>query len=274
MKTLLRLGRIVALALYALFAIFPLYWVLKIAFTPDRELFSHAVRYWPENLTLANFAFVLHNTNFPAYFRASLVVSLSTALIATLLATATGYAFSRFNFRGKPGVMLLLLTTQMFPLVLLIAPLYRIFAELHLLNTWLGLILIYTAFNVPFAAFLMQNFFDGIPQELEEAARIDGCTRFQALLRVVLPLTLPGLVATIGFVFVGAWAELLFALMFINSDNLKTFPVGLLFFISKFNVDWGNMTAAAALGLIPVLVFFALIQRYLIGGLTTGATKG
>lgn len=269
-----RLLRVVALALYALFALFPLYWVLKIALTPTRELFSKEVRYWPREVTFEHFAFVWGNTAFPEYFWSSTVVSLGTAAAATTLAALAGYAISRFAFRGKPLVMFALLATQLFPLVLLISPLYRIFATLGLIDTRLGLVLIYTAFNVPFAAFLMQSFFDGIPVELEEAARIDGARREQALRLVVLPLALPGLIATLGFVFVAAWSELLFALMFINTDTTKTFPVGLLSFISKFNVDWGHMTAATIMGLLPVLVFFGLIQRHLVGGLTAGATKG
>jgi multiple sugar transport system permease protein len=267
-------GRGFALALYALFALFPLYWVLKISLTPTNELFTKQVRYWPSVVTVEHFRFVWESTNFPAYFVSSSIVSFGTALFATAFAAAAGYALSRFRFRGKALVMFALLATQLFPLVLLIAPLYRIFAELGLIDSRLGLILIYTAFNTPFAAFLMQGFFDGIPVELEEAARIDGCRRVQAFTMVLLPLALPGLIATLGFVFVAAWSELLFALMFINTESVKTFPVGLLSFISKFNVDWGHMTAATIMGLVPVLVFFALIQRHLIGGLTAGATKG
>ena len=274
MRLLASGARAAALGFYALFALFPLYWVLKISLTPDRDLFSRRIVYWPERMTLDHYRFVWANTSFPDYFFSSTLVSVGTALAATLLAALAGYAISRFTFKGKGVVVFTLLATQLFPLVLLISPLYRIFATLGLLDTRLGLVLIYTAFNVPFAAFLMQGFIDGIPVELEEAARIDGCRRLDALRLVVLPLALPGLVATVGFVFVAAWSELLFALMFINTDATKTFPVGLLSFISKFNVDWGHMTAATVMGLLPVLVFFALIQRHLVSGLTAGATKG
>lgn len=274
MRILARTGRGLALAFYALFALIPLYWVLKISLTPNRELFSKRVAYWPDVVTFDHFRFVWSKTSFPEYFVSSMIVSVGTAVAATALAAAAGYALSRFRFFGKPAVILVLLATQLFPLVLLISPLYRIFVDFGLIDSRVGLVLIYTAFNVPFAAFLMQGFFDGIPVELEEAALIDGCRRFTALIRVILPLALPGLIATIGFVFVAAWSELLFALMFINTDEIKTFPVGLLSFISKFNVDWGQMTAATVMGLVPVLVFFALIQRHLVGGLTAGATKG
>jgi multiple sugar transport system permease protein len=202
------------------------------------------------------------------------IVSVATAVLVTLAAAAAGYALSRFRFRLRGPVMFALLLTQMFPLVMLIAPLYRILAPLGLTDSLLGLIIVYTAFNVPFAIFLMQSFFDDIPRELEEAAMIDGARRTTALRRVILPLTLPGIGATLGFVFTAAWSELLFALMLINSDGEKTFAVGLLTFVSKFSVDWGQMMAASVLALIPAVLFFALIQKYLVQGLTAGAVKG
>jgi multiple sugar transport system permease protein len=168
----------------------------------------------------------------------------------------------------------LMLVTQMFPLVMVIAPIFKLFAPLGLTNSLTGLIIIYTAYNVPFAAFLMQSFFDGIPKELEEAAMIDGATRLIAVLQIVLPLTLPGIAATLGFVFTAAWSELLFALMLNSSTAASTFPVGLLSFVSKFSVDFGQMMAAGVMALIPVCFFFFLIQRYLVQGLTAGAVKG
>jgi multiple sugar transport system permease protein len=135
-------------------------------------------------------------------------------------------------------------------------------------------VIVYTAFNIPFATFLMQSFFDGIPKELEEAAKIDGATQFMAFRQIVLPLTLPGIAATLGFVFTAAWSELLFALMLISGNSAATFPVGLLTFVSKFSVDFGQMMAAGVLALIPACLFFLFIQRYLVQGLTAGAVKG
>ena len=167
-----------------------------------------------------------------------------------------------------------MLVTQMFPLVMLIAPIFKMLAPLGLTNSLTGLVIVYTAFNVPFATFLMQSFFDGIPKELEEAAMIDGATPLQARsARSSLPLTLPGIAATLGFVFTAAWSELLFALMLISGNDAATFPVGLLTFVSKFSVDFGQMMAAGVLALIPACLFFLLIQRYLVQGLTAGAVK-
>ena len=262
------------IGLYVVVALFPLYWLLKVSVTPNNLLYSEGVRMWPSRMTFDHYLSVIHHTDFPLFFRNSVIVAAGTAVFTTLFAAGTGYAFSRFVFRGKFWLIGLMLVTQMFPLVMIIAPIFRMFAPLGLTNSLTGLIIIYTAFNVPFAAFLMQSFFDAVPRELEEAAMIDGATRFGALRQIVLPLTMPGIAATLGFIFTAAWSELLFALMLNSKQDTTTFPVGLLTFVSKFSVDFGQMMAAGVLALIPVCIFFFLIQRHLVQGLTAGAVKG
>jgi multiple sugar transport system permease protein len=254
--------------------LFPLYWIVKIALTPNKSLYTEALLPFPTSVTLENFVNVFANTPFPTYFLNSVIVSLSTAFFATILASLTAAAFSRYEFKFKTSIAFILLLTQFFPLVIVIVPLFRVLVGVGLVDNLWGLIVVYTAVNTPFATFLMKSFFDAIPRELDEAAMIDGCTRFQALLRVILPLTLPGVAATLGFVFTGAWSELLFSLMLINSESQKTFAVGLLSFIQKGAVNWGQMMAASTIALIPVILFFGFIQRYLIRGLTAGAVKG
>jgi multiple sugar transport system permease protein len=262
------------LAFYVAFALFPLYWLLKVSITPNDLLYSEGIRLWPSRSSLAHYTFVLAHSDFPLFFKNSLIVSGSTAVMVTVIAALSGYAMSRFTFRGKMWLVGLMLITQMFPLVMLVAPIFKLFSPLGLTNSLTGLVIVYTAFNVPFATFLMQSFFDGIPKDLEEAAMIDGASRFRAFRQIILPLTLPGVAATLGFVFTAAWSELLFALMLVSKADASTFPVGLLSFVSKFSVDFGQMMAAGVLALIPACLFFLLIQRYLVQGLTAGAVKG
>ena len=267
------LHRLAVLA-YVAFALFPLFWLLKVSVTPTSLLYTEGIRLWPSQASLEHYRFVLTHSSFPTFFLNSTIVSGATAVIVTIVASLAGYAMSRFVFRGKYWIVALLLLTQMFPLVMLIAPMFKMLSPLGLTNSLTGLVIVYVAFNVPFATFLMQSFFDGIPKDLEEAAMIDGATRFTAFRQIILPLTLPGIAATLGFVFTAAWSELLFALMLISDNKATTFPVGLLSFVSKFSVDFGQMMAAGVLALIPACLFFLLIQRYLVQGLTAGAVKG
>jgi len=263
-----------AIAAYVVFALFPLFWLLKVSVTPNDLLYSEGIRLWPSRTSFEHFDFVLAHSAFPVFFRNSVIVSGATAVAVTMIASLSGYALSRFDFRGKYWLVGLLLLTQMFPLVMLVAPIFKMLSPVGLTNSLTGLVVVYTAFNIPFATFLMQSFFDGIPRELEEAAKIDGASQFTGFWQIILPLTLPGIAATLGFVFTAAWSELLFALMLISGNNAATFPVGLLTFVSKFAVDFGQMMAAGVLALIPACLFFMFIQRYLVQGLTAGAVKG
>jgi multiple sugar transport system permease protein len=263
-----------AILCFVVFALFPLYWLIKVSVTPNDLLYSEGVRMWPSRTTFEHYTHVLRHSDFPTFFKNSVIVSGSTAVVVTVCASLSGYALSRFRFRAKYWIVALMLLTQMFPLVMLVAPIFKILSPLGLTNSLTGLVLVYSAFNVPFATFLMQSFFDGIPKDLEEAAMIDGASKFTAFRQIILPLTLPGIAATLGFVFTAAWSELLFALMLINGNDAATFPVGLLTFVSKFSVDFGQMMAAGVLALIPAGLFFLLIQRHLVRGLTAGAVKG
>lgn len=273
-RIFLTLAHRLAILAYIAFALFPLFWLLKVSVTPNDLLYSEGVRMWPSRATWDHYRFVIENSAFPTFFKNSAIVAGSTALAVTILSSLSGYALSRFRFKGKYWIVALMLITQMFPLVMLVAPIFKMLSPLGLTNSLTGLVIVYTAFNVPFATFLMQSFFDGIPKDLEEAAMIDGASRFTAFRQIILPLTLPGIAATLGFVFTAAWSELLFALMLISGNQSATFPVGLLTFVSKFSVDFGQMMAAGVLALIPACLFFLLIQRYLVQGLTAGAVKG
>ena len=250
----------------------PVLWLVAASLQTDGQLSNGTMDLLQP--TFSAFRDMWDSVDFERYFINSLIIVTLAATLATAFSASAGYALSRFRFRGKALVSLVLLLTQTFPLVMVIPPIYRIMGQLGLTDNLYGLIIIYTAFNIAFATFLMQSFLDGVPKDLEEAAMIDGCTRLAALRRVILPLTLPGMGATVAFVFTAAWSELLFGLMLINSESQKTFSVGLLTFIGKFAVDWGQMMAASVLALIPVCLFFLFLQRYLVTGLTAGAVKG
>ena len=242
-----KIGRGFGLLFFLCFALFPIYWMVLTSLKPDRELFSPLLNYWPLHATLQHYRDVLARTSYGTYFLNSLAVAGITSLIVLVIAVFGGYAIARFNFRGKQASMLALLATQMFPGVVLVAPLFVLFSRLHLLDSLPGLILIYATLNIPFAVFLMRGYFEDIPKELEEAAYIDGCGFLDAIRRVLVPILWPGMVATIVFVFTAAWSELIFAVMFINSEGYKTVPIGLTMFVSKFNVSWGMMMAATTM---------------------------
>lgn len=268
------LFRWAGISAFLAFSLFPLYWLLKISLTPNRLLFSEGVRFWPSGITFDNFRQVWVSTEMPSYFLNSALISCGAAVLTTLLAALAGYALSRFVFRGRSLISFVLLMTQMFSVLLILVPLNRLLLGLGFHDSRIALTVVYAGLNVPFSIFLMQSFFDAVPKEIDEAAMIDGCTRFKAFLRVVLPLTLPGIGATAAFAFTAAWSELFLSMVLINAESAKTFPPALLSFITKFSVDWGQMAAAGVLALIPVCFFFAYIQKYLVAGLTTGAVKG
>jgi multiple sugar transport system permease protein len=270
----LLLLRGLGLTLFVVGTLFPLYWVLKIAVTPTSLLYSEGLRWWPSTASLAHFVQVWRWAQFPDYFENSVIVALSSALLATVLATLAGYALSRWKFRGREFVNLFLLLTQMFSAMLIIVPLTRLFAASGMIDSLAGLALAYAAFNLPFAIFLMRSFFDALPVELEDAAAVDGFGRLETLTGVLLPLAAPGLGATLGFVFVEAWSELFLALTLINDESKKTLPTGLMSFITKLGINWGEMSAAGLIALVPACLFFAAIQRFLVAGLTAGAVKG
>lgn len=259
--------------LLLLVALAPIAWLLITSVKPIAEIITFPVRYIPSHLTFDNYRGALMETNFPTYFKNSLIVSVSTALVTTMLSVFSGYSLSRFKFRGRRLTLLLFLVTQMLPVAVIIVPLFLIFSRLGLTNSLFGLVLVYTVLNIPFCTLVIRGFFGRIPVTLEEAAHIDGCTRLQGLLRIVLPVMQAGIISTAVFAFIGAWNELFFNSTFIYSEANKTIPAGINMFIGKYNIDWGMISATGILALIPVGILFAVIQRYLVSGLTAGAMK-
>lgn len=266
--------RAVALAIFLIFALFPIYWMINTSFKPLSDAASVPIQYWPQNFTLQNYSDVLRLTNFPTFFGNSLIVSLTAGFLTVLVSIFAAYGIARFNFKGKSFSMLLLLVTQMVPALVLIVPLFIAFSQMNIIDTRLSLIIPYFITAIPFCTLMMVGFFKQVPYSLEESAMLDGCTRMQSLGRIVMPVVMPGVISSFVFAFIGAWNELFFGVMFINSEGMKTIPPGISMFIQKVDVNWANMTAAATLSLIPAMVLFFIVQKYLVQGLTAGSVKG
>lgn len=263
---------LVTTAVVLIVIVFPFAWMVLTAFRPAVEMFA-LKNVLPSRLTLAGFQKLFATSPFGRYVLNSLIVALVTMVISVLLSCLTGYAFSRFAFRGKRALMLMVIAVYLFPFVILITPLYLFFSELHLLNTYQGLILAYVALTLPFATYLMMGYFDTVPRQLDEAARIDGCSTLAVLFRVVFPIAWPG-VATVAInAFVMSWEEFLFADVIMTDDSKITVQVGLANFFGEFTTQWDLVMAASVVASVPTIVLFAIAQRRLVSGLAVGGVK-
>ncbi|GGM25342.1 ABC transporter permease [Micromonospora sonchi] len=261
------------LILASLIAIGPIAWVLLSSLKPGYAIQSSELTLFRDT-TLANYSYVLTETNFPRWFVNSVVVAAFTMAIGIFLSATTGYAVSRFNFPGRRPLMMVFLITQMFPVAILIVPIYTILARLGLINTMPALIIAYLTIAVPFCAWMLKGYFDSIPTSLDEAAALDGCGPFAIFWRVVLPLARPAVAVTAFYTFLTAWGEVAYASAFIQTDNRFTLAYGLQQFVPQFNPQWEYLTAAAVLVTVPAGLVFFFAQKHLVSGLTAGGTKG
>ncbi|MEV4888022.1 carbohydrate ABC transporter permease [Nonomuraea sp. NPDC055795] len=262
------------LGAWLLITVFPLYWIVVTSLKPKAEIFSMPLKYWPANLTFEHYAELFEFADFGRYLANSLMVSLVAAAAVTVIGVLGGYTLARFTFPGRGALMLAFLVTQMIPLFIALGPLYLLMSDLDLLNRLAGLMVVYVAMLVPFSTIIMRGFYERVPVALEEAAQVDGASRLSALVRVVIPVMLPGIAATFIFAFVQCWNELFLAITFIDSEDAKTVPVAMNSFITQYDIDWGSMAAATVVSVIPTLILFAAIRRYIVEGLTAGAVKG
>lgn len=260
--------------LITLFAIFPIVWAFLTSLKTEADIITTVMQYIPQNPTYQNYIDIWTRSNFPILLGNSVVVTLITVVSCAVIGTLASYAIARFQFRGRRELMLFYLVIRMFPAVMIIIPLFILMRNLGLLDSRVGLALAYTTFLLPVFIWMMKGFFDAVPLELEDAARIDGCSRIGAMIRVILPLVLGGLVATAVFVAIGAWNEFLFALMMTTSTGSRTWPVGLQLMVGEFQLPWGWLAAGGIISIVPVILLFALVQRALVRGLTAGAVKG
>ncbi|HJN64977.1 MAG TPA: sugar ABC transporter permease [Pirellulales bacterium] len=261
------------LLLFAAIAVYPALNVLSISLRPGNRLRSTDLAIIPENWTFDSYVHLFTEQPFLRWMGNSLLVSLLVTLTGVCLASIGGYAFSRFKFVGRKAGMLTIITTQMFPATMLLLPLYVMIARLNLVNTFLGLMVFYTATALPFCLWQMKGFYDTIPISLEEAARIDGCSRWQTFLKVTLPLAVPGLVITALFSFMTAWSEYLVAAQVLQESEMFTLPLGLKSFQATMSTQWGLYASAAIIVSLPVVLVFMLLSRYLVSGMTLGAVK-
>ena len=255
-------------------AAFPLFWMLSTSLKPSGEIFATPPRMIPAHPTLENFGRLFRETSFLTYFRNSATVALMAVLLTLSVSALGAYGLTRFSFSGRDKVAGLILTTYMFAPVMIIIPFYILVKQLGIVNTHLALVLSYTTFCLPFCLWLLRAFFASIPLELEEAALVDGAGRGRAVWHVVLPLALPGLIATAIFTFILAYNDFLFAMVLITSEELKTLPVGVNDLFNATIVDWGMIMAAGVMITAPAVVFFAAVQRYLVQGWGAGGVKG
>jgi arabinogalactan oligomer/maltooligosaccharide transport system permease protein len=261
------------LLLFVLIAVYPAINVLTISIRPGNQLRTTSLAIIPENWTLASYQELFTEQPFLLWMKNSLMVSGLVTLTGVALAALGGYAFSRYQFVGKRATLLAILTTQMFPATMLLLPLYILIARLHLVNTFMGLMVFYTATALPFCLWQMKGFYDTIPVSLEEAACIDGCSRWATFYRVTLPLAVPGLVITALFSFMTAWSEYIVAAQILQERDIFTLPLGLKSFQASMSTDWGLYAAASVLVSLPVVIVFTLLSRYLVSGLTLGSVK-
>jgi multiple sugar transport system permease protein len=261
------------LFLLLLFALFPYIWTILSSIKPESELFTRQIHYLPQSPTFQNYISLFKFTNFSKYLTNSIIVALFTVLVAITVSTLAAYSFARFSFPMKNILLLTVLITTMFPKILLIIPLFKIFAFLKMMNTYTALVLAHSTFAIPFSVWMLTGYLEMIPKQLDEAAWMDGCTKTQVLFKIILPIMAPGLAATIAYIFIQSWNDYLYAVMFTSDLTVRTLPVGLKMFMGKFEINYGWLTAGGVVTSLPIVLFFFLVQKHLVKGLTAGAVK-
>jgi multiple sugar transport system permease protein len=270
-RTPLSYGVLVVLAIMVLF---PFYWMTVTSFKNEEQMRSLVSMFWPRPFATENYEQLVAKTDFAAWYKNSVVVAVTSTLLATAVGTIGAYALARLKFFGRGFLASATLITYLVPPSILFIPLYAQMRNLGLANSLSGLIAAYPSFTVPFVTWLLMGYFESIPEELEESAMIDGATRFGAFWRIVLPLSMPGVLAAGLYAFTQAWNEFLYALIFITDGKLRTLPVGLASFITGDVYGWGYLMSGAVVTTLPVIAAYIYLQKYMVEGLTAGSVKG
>ena len=263
----------VSVLIVLIIVIFPLYWLVVTSVKPVTEFFVYPPHLIPHSFTLKHYRTLLTETSFLIWVKNSLLVASVTTAFVVTVASIAAYSLTRFRYPGRTLFARLVLLIYMFPPILLVIPFYIILVKMGLNDSLIALAFSYTSYSLPFSLWLLWEYFKTIPVDLEEAARIDGATRFQAFFKIVIPLAMPGIIATAIFGFIWAWVEYLYAMVLISSEGNKTLTLGLSALIFNVKLRWDLMIAASVLMTLPVMILFALVQRQLIMGFTAGAVK-
>ncbi len=254
------------------FALAPFVWMLLTSIKPNADLSQFPVRYLPSSTTFEHYQTLIQRTSFPVNLLNSLVIACGAVVLGLAASVPAAYSFSRFRFSGRRMLMTSFLVINMFPIVLLIIPLFVLMRTLGLIDTFIGVIIGHSTFSIPFSIWMLVSYFNAIPKDLDEAATIDGASRLQTIRLVVLPLVMPGIVTTAIYVFITSWNEYLFAMM-LSGETVRPVTVALQLFIGEFTVQWGVLTAGGTIIALPVTILFLFVQKRLVGGLTAGAVK-
>ncbi|GGD76960.1 carbohydrate ABC transporter permease [Paenibacillus nasutitermitis] len=269
-------GNIVAYALLivaSLMVLVPVFWMISTALKTPEDTFATPPQWIPAHPTLEAFRNIWNDYPFGHYFANSLIVVFASTFISIIFSTLAGYGTSRFQFKGKGFYLTFLLVTQMFPAIMLLIPFYNIMTQVGLVNTLFGLVITYITFTIPVCSWMMLGYFDSISKEIDQAASIDGCGPFRTFWNIILPLILPGIVATAIYSFVMGWNEYMFAMILMSDENLKTVPVGVGQLVTQNKIEWNDMMAASLVATVPVSIIFIFLQKYMIKSLTAGSIK-
>lgn len=263
----------VILIIFSVLVLIPILWMVLTAFKTVPETMTMPPKWLPETISFGSFGRLWSEYPFGTFFKNSVIIVFASMFVSVFASCLAGYGVTRFKFRGRGTLMTFVLVTQMFPSVMLLVPFYSVINRLGLINTHLGLILVYTSFTTPFCTWMMMGFFKALPLDLDEAARIDGCNAWQTFRRIILPLTLPGIASTCIYSFITSWNEYMFAYILTTSPSMRTLSVGIAELNGYQQILWNDMMAASIIASLPLIVLFVFLQKYFISGLTAGSVK-
>ena len=269
-----KIGKVIFFIVFMVIVIFPFYYLIISAVKDPRDISMMPTELWPSRFSLDFFENAFIDHNLLVYLKNSVVVSLGAMALAILISFPAAYAFARIKFKFKKFWKNFILVSNMFPIIAVVTPMFVIFRNMGLLNTYWGLIIPSVIITLPQAIWTLISFIDTLPYDLEEAAQIDGCSRFQSVVKIIMPLAAPGIFTTAIIAFITAWNEFMFSLVLVTRDSMRTVPVAISLFPGQYTVPWGDMAAASVVATVPIVIVVLICQKKIVSGLTSGAVKG